>query len=102
MKGGGHTDDRGSFPHTVSHGILALIYIGIHLRQRAVVTDGTHQHKGYILLHTAVYDAVINPLLLNKGRNGAVEFYPVDGVDVVVMTVWLAVLGIDVLTQSSV
>lgn len=48
-------------PHTVSMASWPLHYTP---PRGAVVTDGLT--SAYIL-HTAVYDSVINPLLLNKG-----------------------------------
>ena len=100
MKGGGHTDYGGGFADAFPHGVLTLVHIGVNLGQGAVVADGTHQHKGHLLFHAAVHDAVVDAFLVDEFRDGAVKLHLVDGVDVVVMAVGLGVLGVDVLAQG--
>ena len=100
MEGRRHTDDCRRFADTASHGILPFIHICVNLRQRSVVADGTHQDKGNFFFHTAIYNAVINPFLFDKGRNRAVVFYLIDRIDMIIMASLVTMLGIDVLTEG--
>ena len=99
MQHGGKADHRGGAPHQRTHGVSALIGVGVHLRQRAVVPDGAGQHKGNIALHAAVQYAVVDMVVLNKLGDRAAAALPVQHVQMVVVAVGLAALGVDVLSQ---
>ena len=75
-------------PHQLPHSGRALVGVGIHLRQRTVVPDGAGEHKGNMVLHTAVDDAVVNVILLDELGNGAAAADLVQHIQVVVVVRW--------------
>ena len=55
-----------------------------------------------MVLHTAVYDTVVNVIILYELWNGSASSDLVDYVQMVVMAIGLGYLGIDILPQGSV
>ena len=100
MEGRGHADHRGGGADLGPHGVLGLIDVSIHRRQGSVIPDGARQHIGNVVLLTGIEDPVPDVLRFQECRDGAVEAHPVDGVQVVVVAVWLDFLGVDVLAQG--
>ena len=100
MQSGGHADDGGGLPHQFPHGVLALIYVAVHLGQGAVVPDGAHQGKGNLVADALIHDAVGHRAGLHEGGDGAQPPHRVDGVNVVIVAVEVGLLGVDVLAQG--
>ncbi|CUQ53916.1 Uncharacterised protein [Flavonifractor plautii] len=100
MEGGGHADNRGGLPHQGAHGVLPFIHVSIDLGQRAVIPDGAHQHVRNVVAHALVDNAVLRLARLHEGGGGAAQADGIEGVDVVIVAVWHALLGVDVLAQG--
>ena len=69
-----------------------LISAADYLRQGPVVPYGTGQHHRHMVLHTAVYDTVVNVIILYELRNGSASSGLVDYVQMVVMAIGLGYL----------
>ena len=82
------------------HGVLGFIDVSYYRRQRTIIPDGAGQHIGYALLMAGINNAVGDVLVFQKRGDGAVEPNPVDGVQMVIVTVGLIFLGIDILSQG--
>ena len=99
---GGHADDGGGLAHLGPHGVLPLIDVAHGLRQGTVVPDAAHQDKGDVFVDTGADDAVVQPLGLHKSGDAAALPHPVEGVQMVIVSVEQGGLGVDVGPQGGV
>src|SRR5699024_2737924 len=82
----------------------SLSFIGItdHFRERTIVTDGAREDERNVIFYAAVHDTIVDIIVVDKLSDGTALSYPVDDIQVIIMSVWLGFLCVDILPESSV
>ena len=102
MQHGRHADDGRCAANLVAHGILRGIDITVNGRERSVITNAAAEDIGHAALFTAINNAVVDVLVLDKCTDAAVIAHAIDGVEMVIMSVRHRLLRINVLPQRGV
>ena len=100
MEHGCHANDGGGTANLITHSILRFIYIAENRRQGTVIPDGACKDIRHMVFFAVVNDAVVDVLFFQKSGDASVEAYPIDGIQMVVMSVWLIFLSIDAVSYT--
>lgn len=75
---GSKTDDCCTFPHKLTHLRLSFVDVANNLRQRTIIADRPCQNDRYVVFDTAIDNAIINSVIIDKRGNRSAAAYLVD------------------------